>query len=192
MTEKRKTNYDAFLAAMEKMGEVTDYSCMVEGLSEGAKAGLTLYGNLVSDNMKHYRSEDPKEKEKAFFKIVSAGLMSGILAIKTLLEATPDEWARKYLAFITTNLSTATAVHSGVVADDDLDAISPQIALLSPETVRGILGDPAKEKTPQEGVSEEEIMNLPEGFMEGLQKYLDKGGEGEVFHKALGEIFRRS
>jgi len=192
MVKKRTVDYDAFLAAAKRIGEQTDYSCMAEGLQNGGVEGLKTYGEFLSNTMETYSDKDPKEQEFAFFKIVSFGLMVGLSSIKTLLEATPDEWARKYLAFITTNLVTATAVHSGVVQDEDLGDLKAHIALLSPQTVRGILGGPVKEETPQEGAGEEEIMNLPEGFMDGLQKYFSKDREGETFHRALGEIFRRT
>ena len=190
MTDKRKTDYDTFLAAAKRIGEHTDYSRMVEGLRNGAVEGLKTYGAFLSNTMASYSDKDPKEQEFAFFKTVSFGLMIGVSSIKTLLEATPDEWARKYLVFITTNLVAATAVHSGVVKDEDLDGLKAHIALLSPQAVRGILGRAVEEETPQKSDFEEELMNLPEGFMEGLQKYLDKTGGDETFHNALGKIFR--
>lgn len=188
----KKTGYDAFLASLTKMGECTDYSCMVNGFVEGGAAGLTIFAEMIKSITKSHANKNPNEQEQSFFKVLSCGVMMNMLATKTLLEATPDKWACKYLSFITTNLAAATAVHSGVVTADELTALESHIAFLSAKTVKGILGGQEEEKSPQEDNDEETILNMPEGFMEGLKNYFDDGQEGERFHDALGRIFRRS
>lgn len=172
-----------------KMGEVVDPSSMVSGVAEGASEALGCYKSFLRETMEDITSKSPNDQDGCFFKIISFGITAAIASIKTLDSGIKEDWAKEHTIFVATNLGVAMAVKSGLMEEQDLEALAPFVAFLSPSMVRSIL-DPEKASEEAERASEEEkITNLPDGFMDGLAEYLGQK-DAEGVGRAIGNIFR--
>lgn len=185
----KKLDYkDMISVALLHIANLGEPERVFESVLEGGVDGLEMLSKYSKRDIKNVPED---EIIYELLKIVAFANTANIVLLNSLKSAIKDPVLRSFMFFAATNLTATMLVKKGAVSQAEIEGLSDLIALLSPQTVSGLLGDVRAAKEAPDA-AERDLMDksLPEGFMEDLQKHFDAKKHREMVDK-MGHLFSK-
>jgi len=185
---KKMSYQDMMSTALLYMSNLGEPDKLFAAVLEGGQTGLESLTKICNDSFTNVKED---EMLYSFFKVAAYANSVNMILFKNMLTVVKDPVLKSFMFFAATNLTAALHEKMGTLTHEDICDLSGLTALLSPQTVDGLLGRCRDEKaSPDE--AEADLMNqtLPPKFMEDLQRHFDAEKHKEVISK-MGHLFAK-
>jgi len=188
-SEKKKHEYkDLMSAALLHLSDIGDVDKVFESILLGTTSGIETLSNHCKEVLKDATEDEILYKVYEISSFANAASMILLQSVSLIIK---DEVLKSFTFFASMNMTAAVLQKRGVLTHDQISDLSARTALLSPETVKEVLGEGSPLRRETDPAEEQlGIKQLPEGFMDDLAAHFSGKKREEIMAK-MGSLFNK-
>ena len=187
--EKQKHQYkDLMSAALLHLSDIGDVEKVFESILAGATSGIESLSKHCNEVLKDATEDDILYKVYEISAFANAANMILLNSVSPIIK---DDVLKSFTFFASMNMTAAVLHKRGVLTHAQISDLSARTALLSPETVKDVLGggNPSQRQT-DHAEAQLGAEQLPEGFMDDLADHFSGKKREEIMAK-MGALFNK-